>query len=549
MTTKRTERKRDELYEQDAFLGHQLRNNREAEEAIAEINGRAVALRTQNSRAVDAVATQTNEVLTLKKMVRSIGHQLQRARQQTRHLMRNVDEKSRHIEAIKDEERQLEAKVHKFADLNATAQDRLRNMDEFVEAEEKCIHNLNLEIGRMATALYRSQQILQQWERDFKLLQVTISVHFHRNKTWMTEFLHFQSEINVLETTIKAMNHRHGVLQKDIKHQTEIMYDVVSLHSAFRAFSTCPEASLSILVKIKLAAIHSPDSVPFQQYRLFDIENRIAKMKGITVEVNPETVAKLAGLEQRYGQMLQQNKLVHGQVAELQANIRKLQTLLEHDTADHVKLGDKRKERQLYLDGAIKQLAKARDVGHENLVENSLVRMRLHQMEQRHQRLMGNAFNLERHRCELELAINERLLSIQAEASVLGVRKKVLLEERSQLRADVADRRRAIDGMVVRFELASQLLGRTDNGQVVNTVQLRIQAAQEKELLLDQGSSLNDKVIAAERDISALENTLIMMNYSNDKYQRGMELVPEIDGEFHVQSQFMCRLFFHLDFS
>lgn len=265
---------------------------------------------------------------------------------------------------------------------------------------------------------------------------------------------------------------------------------------------------------------------------MFEIENRIAKMKGVSTDVNPEALAKLAALEQQHEHILQQSKLVHGQVADLQDNIRKLQALLEHDTAAHARTGDKHKERQLYLEGTGKQLARARDAANENLVENSLVKMRLHQMEQRHRRLLDNAFNLERHRCDLELAISERLIGIQSEQSLLALRRKALREERGQLRADVAERQRAIAAMVARFELASELLGRTEDDKIVNTVQLRIQAAQEKELLLDQGSLLNEKVIAAEQDIAAMENTLIMMNYSNDKYKRGMDLVPDVDGEW-----------------
>lgn len=162
-----------ELSEQNDFLDQQLKNNRETEDTIAEINTRAVALRTQNTRVSDAVVLQTNELITLKKMVRSFGHQLQRARQVSRQHVSQIDERQRLIANIKTQQQEMQEKLRKFGDLNATAQDRLRSLDELVEAEEKSVHNLNLEIARMGTALYRSQQILQQWDADYKLLQVT----------------------------------------------------------------------------------------------------------------------------------------------------------------------------------------------------------------------------------------------------------------------------------------------------------------------------------------------------------------------------------------
>lgn len=92
-----------------------------------------MVLRTQITRVGDAVSQQSNEVITLKKMVRSFGHQLQKARQQTRQHMRHIDEKIRLNEMLKEEEEILAGKLRKFTDLNATAQDRLNSLDELFE--------------------------------------------------------------------------------------------------------------------------------------------------------------------------------------------------------------------------------------------------------------------------------------------------------------------------------------------------------------------------------------------------------------------------------
>lgn len=76
------------------------------------------------------------------------------------------------------------------------------------QAEEKAIHYLVLETSRLCGVLYRSQQLLQQWQNDQKLVQ---------------------NEIHLHETTIKAIIHSHSTYQKEMQHQTEIFYDVVSL--------------------------------------------------------------------------------------------------------------------------------------------------------------------------------------------------------------------------------------------------------------------------------------------------------------------------------
>lgn len=254
------------------------------------------------------------------------------------------------------------------------------------------------------------------------------------------------------------------------------------------------------------------------------------KMRGAAAEINPESIALCANLENTFEILRNNHQLVHAQVSEMEENVRKLRSFLTQESADYARAKDKLLDRQRYYESAAKQLTDAKDGSHEHLVENSLFKMRVHQMEHMETRLMGYAFNLEKQKAELELVVNERLITIQAEVDLLGIRKKTLADEQSQLRADICDRKRYIDAMMARFELTSDLLGRNEDGSAIQAVQLKVQMAQEKVMLLKHGSDLNEKVITAERDISALENTLILMNYSNDKYKRGLEQVLDDDG-------------------
>lgn len=118
-------------------MGHQLKNNKETEQAIAELNDRAVLLRAQNNRFADDVTTQTNELITFKKILRSLSNQLQQIRQKNRQLLIDIEERSKTIEEMKDEEKLLDGKFKKFMNLNTSAQDRLKNLDEFVEVKSK----------------------------------------------------------------------------------------------------------------------------------------------------------------------------------------------------------------------------------------------------------------------------------------------------------------------------------------------------------------------------------------------------------------------------
>lgn len=157
-------------------------------------------------------------------------------------------------------------------------------------------------------------------------------------------------------------------------------------------------------------------------------------MRGAAAEINPESIALCANLENTLEILKTNHQLVQAQVSEMEDNVRKLKTSLTQESADYARAKDKLLDRQRYFESATKQLIDAKDDSHEHLVENSLFKMRVHQMEHMEHRLTGYAFNLEKQKFELELVVSERLITIQAEVDLLGIRKKTLAGEQSQVR-------------------------------------------------------------------------------------------------------------------
>jgi coiled-coil domain-containing protein 39 len=140
----------------------------------------------------------------------------------------------------------------------------------------------------------------------------------------------------------------------------------------------------------------------------------------------------------------------------------------------------KLKERKLYIEGGDKQLAKVTTANHEKLVEQSLLQMRIKQLEKHIAKQDDKLYTLEKHKIELDTEMNAR-----------------------------------------------ELLGKNDDGTMITGTQIKVQAAQEKFLLLKEGNDLNDKVLRAEDDVKAMENTLRLMNYSNESYRRSLDNAEE----------------------
>lgn len=163
-------------------------------------------------------------------------------------------------------------------------------------------------------------------------------------------------------------------------------------------------------------------------------------------------------------------------------------------------------------------------------------------MEKQIAKQTDKSYSLERHKMELEAAMTDRLIDIKSQVNLLTMKRKCLLEQKAQMKADINDRSQKIEQLKVRYALSMDLLGRNDDGSTVTAVQIKIEMAQEKYLLLNQGNALNAKIVTAENELKCLENTLKLMNFSNDEYRKVFETVtessPEVKRMNELQSQY-----------
>ena len=211
----------------------------------------------------------------------------------------------------------------------------------------------------------------------------------------------------------------------------------------------------------------------------------------------------------------------------MEEDLRKLTLCFHHDNAEIERMSGKLKEKTLMVEGGEKKLKQCNMENQEKLVEKSLVRMKIDQIERRIAKQNDTLYTLEKHRMDLESAINERLIDIRSQQDMLTLRKKYLADERAQLKADISERTLKIDQLKNKFELSQDLLGKNEDGSIVTATQIKIQTAQEKYLLLKDGNDLSDKIVKAEDDVKALENTLKLMNFSNENYKRAFQKVEE----------------------
>lgn len=200
------------------------------------------------------------------------------------------------------------------------------------------------------------------------------------------------------------------------------------------------------------------------------------------------------------------------------------------------------KERKISVEGGEKQQKILHQQNQEKLVEQNLLKIRIAQMEKQIAKQTDKAYSLERHKMELEAAMTDRLIDVKSQMNLLTMKRKCLMEERAQMKADIGDRLLKIEQLKTRYALSMDLLGKNDDGSTITAVQIKIEMAQEKYLLLNQGNALNGKIVKADNEIKCMENTLKLMNFSNDEYRKIFETVtessPEVKRMNELQNQY-----------
>lgn len=164
--------KTNELKEQIDFLDQQIQNNKDTEFTIAELNVETSKLRSKLTDLVEMVALYNNELATTKKTVYNVSMRLNRQRQKNRQELTEIKDKEVLLEKEKQNYEQLMKREEIFKSRNLSAQDRLRQLDEMMEIEEKNIKALQMEITRLSGALYRSNQQLNEFQSEEKILSV-----------------------------------------------------------------------------------------------------------------------------------------------------------------------------------------------------------------------------------------------------------------------------------------------------------------------------------------------------------------------------------------
>lgn len=456
--------------DQDNQLTEVIENNRQVEIGIEALNEETSTLKNQIQILTDESILKDREIDGLRRELENLSNRVHLQRMENRSLMKKRDEKIQEIENFESVMAKVEARLNSIQNKALNADQRLHILEEMMEAEETALRNLDKEQEKVNEMLYRAQRQVIELQDEEKVLTV---------------------QNDALTSNLAAIKRSQQQVHHELKRQTEIHYNL--------------------------------------SFKYLEAERRYAELKGLAddPEVEANNLQRLADLEQEYEKLHRLINTTEAQNKKLNYNMNNLVVQYNADEKELDMVRFKIKEAQVYCEGTVKRLRQNRYENSELIVDLNMVKMRCNDLEVGIGGCEQGTYDLEQHRLAFRRAIKDRTVELRSQEDVLLLKKKHLNEELSTLRADIGERKKQIEVTKARFELTAKLLGKNEDGSIMTSTQLKVMSAQERQILADEGDALNKKVLTAEKEVVALENTLRQFDVSNSNYRKTFTSVDD----------------------
>lgn len=440
-------------------------NNRLVERSIEILNTETSDAKNEIQRLIDSALLKEREIVSLRHELENLSNMVHAQRLDNRKLLKQRDDKLAEIENFATTLKKIEDRLKAIENKHTDANQRLQILDEMMEGEEEAFKLLNKEQQRCNDLLFRTQRQIAELKDEEKTIIV---------------------QNGSLQSTLLAVTRSQRQVEIEIKRQTEIHYDM--------------------------------------SFKYLQCERKLADLRGKNAD--PETEARnaqiLTDLEQYLSKLQRRLASTEAQNKKLNYSMNALVGVYDSDAKDLEVVKFKIKEAQVYCEGTIKRLRMNRYENSEFVVELSLLKMRCCDIQSVIDNCEKGTYSLNQHRLAFQRIIKDRFVELRSQQDILLLKRKHLNEELSTLRADLGERKKHINALRARFELTSALLGVNEDGTIITATQLKVENAQERQLLADEGDALNKKVLKAEKEVIGLENTLRQFDKSNDNYRKNL---------------------------
>ncbi|XP_011872737.1 PREDICTED: coiled-coil domain-containing protein 39 isoform X3 [Vollenhovia emeryi] len=470
--------KKNNLEEVAQFLKDQVVNNKQLEELIKRSEKELGAIQEKQCKITEAINVYGIELQTQKKLVENLARRTQQMRANTKRKRIEMENKRIKVDNCKKRINDLTLTLEEIESQKLNVEERTKRLEKMIEHDEKRKCVIIKELNRLQSAILRTTKRTTELENERKILQVEMQGE--------------HKKVDLLDALLTKENRLLG-------EKKETLYQV--------------------------------------DFNLQKCEMKLERIRGHERDKN-EAEKKQTRIEELQAVLKEKtatSKLLQNQIVSLEHDMRKESSCLSNENNELERLRSKKQDLLLLLDGGEKRLKIAQSQNEERQVEENIMRLRVSQLERMTSNVSDKVYDLEKYRLHLEAALKERAAEIAAQKEALVVQRRVAGNECSELRTAIAERKSRMRQLQARYDSGVATMGATPDGAPMSTAYLKIQSAQERYMLREQGDKLDEAIRRTEQEIRSMENTLRVVNVCNDKYRDSVSAVDQDGPEWTEQ--------------
>ncbi|NWX49389.1 CCD39 protein, partial [Steatornis caripensis] len=462
------------LKEKTSFLVNETLNNMEYEKKISSAEREAASLRNEYQTQDTYRAQLQDELDALKSTVGRTASDLESLRTQVTNLKKEIRKKQARLSFLKEKNASLSNKLKLVTEETLNSEEKASRMEEMLKAEEKIVKEKETEMNQLKELLFKKTQELKVQKDKEKCVL---------------------AEIEGSQTSLKNLKSQLHRLDADALKQQELIYN--------------------------------------QDFYIQQVQRRLSRLEG---EVNSDEKQVLEAKVVELKKTLEEKKnlydVLHAQHNKLQSDVHFIKRAMDKTGEETSGMTIKINELNLFNERSDKELKKIKAVKQEMMVEDNLLKLELNRLQDTLYNKTEKVLTLEKQKLKLKEAIAERTEEIKIHKAMLASQIRLVDQERQRISAEFQDRLNKIDKLRCRYEILTVVMMPPEGEEEKTHTYYVIKAAQEKEALQHEGDDLDAKICKAEKEIVALENTLLVLNNCNSNYRNSFKEITETSDEY-----------------
>ncbi|KAG5306010.1 CCD39 protein, partial [Acromyrmex insinuator] len=472
--------KKKNLEEVEQFLKDQIVNNKEIEQLIKYSEKKLNAVQEKQRKIVKTIDIYVIELHTQKKLMADLARRVQQIRANAKRKKIGIENKQIKVDDCKKQINHLMLTLEEVENQKLNVEEKTKHLEKMIEHDEKRKYVIIKELSQLQAMILRTTKRIMELENERKILQIEMQSEYKK--------------VDLLNALLVKEN-------KLIGEKKEALYQV-----SF-SLQKCE-------MKLEQIKGHERDKS--------EIEKKQTRIEELQAVLKEKTATY---------------KLLQNQIVSLEHDMKKISTGLLNENDELERLRSKKQDLLLLLDGGEKRLKIAQSRNEEKQVEENIIRLQVLQLERMTSNVSDKVYDLEKYRLHLEATLKERAAEITAQKEAFAIQKRIADNECSELRTAITDRKSRIRQLQMRYDNSVATIGTTVDGAPMNTAYLKIQSAQERYMLREQGDKLDETIRRTEQEIRSMENTLRVVNVCNDKYRDSMSTVDQDGPEWTEQNR------------